>query len=73
MKIFVKVKPNAKRGCVAQLDAAHFEISVTEPARQGKANHAVMRALAEHVRAPLSRVRLVSGAASRNKIFEIQA
>ena len=72
MKLFATVKPNAKQESIAQLDETHFSISVKEPAQQGKANHAVMRVLADHFHVPLSRVRLVSGMASRNKAFEIE-
>ena len=72
MKLFVTVKPNAKQESIAQLDGAHFSISVKEPAQQGKANHAVMRALADHFHVPLSRVRLMSGMASRSKTFDIE-
>ena len=72
MKLFVSVKPNAKQQLVAQLDGTHITVSVKEPPQQGKANHAVMRALAEYFRVALSRVRLVSGMASRSKVFEIE-
>lgn len=71
MKLFASVKPNAKQESIAQLDGAHFAVSVKEPPAQGKANHAVMRVLAEYFRVPLSHVRLVSGLASRSKVFEI--
>ncbi len=71
MKLFVSVKPNAKQESIAQLDAAHFSVSVKELPQQGKANHAVMRVLAEHFHVALSRVRLVSGLSSRNKVFDI--
>ena len=72
MRIFVKTKPGAKQETIAQLDAAHFEISVKEPPKQGKANHALMQCLADHFHVSLSHVRLVSGMTSRNKVFEIE-
>lgn len=71
MKIFVQAKPGAKKECVEEIDSTHFSISVKEPPRQGLANRAIARALAEYFDVSLSRLRLVSGFASRQKVFEI--
>ncbi len=71
MKVFVQAKPNAQEECVEKMDSTHFKVSVKEPPRQGAANRAIARALAEHFNVAPSRVRLVSGFASREKIFEI--
>jgi hypothetical protein len=71
MKIFVKVKPNAKHASVEKLDETHYAVAVKEPPVEGKANAAVAKALAEHLGVPASRVRLVSGHTSRQKVFEI--
>lgn len=71
MKIFVSAKPNAKEGSVEKIDSSHFKVSVKEPPRQGAANRAIARALAEYFGVAPSRVRLVSGFASRQKVFEV--
>ncbi len=49
----------------------HFVVRVKEPAKEGKANESIRKALARHFNAAVSRVRLISGTASREKIFEI--
>jgi hypothetical protein len=46
-------------------------VSVRERAIEGAANLACARALAEHFGVAPSLVRLVSGARSRNKLFEV--
>ena len=71
MKILVTAKPNARKPSVRQIDETHFVIAVKEPAREGKANEAVAKALARHLRVPLVRITLHSGARSKQKVFEI--
>ncbi len=71
MRIFVKVKPNAKAERVSRLDENHFSISVKESPKEGRANTAVVRALAAELGVAPSHIALVSGAASREKAFEV--
>jgi len=70
-KIFVKAKAGAKKESVLKTGVSEFKIAVKEPAKEGKANEAVARVLAEYFGIALSRVRLLSGFTSRQKIFEI--
>ena len=72
VKIFVTAKPNARERAVEKTDETHFVVSVVEPPVHGKANRAICEALADHFSVGVSRVRLVSGFASRQKVFEIQ-
>ncbi len=71
MKVFVHAKPNAKVAVIEKLDDTHYAVSVKEPPRENKANFAIMKMLAEHFGVSLARVRLISGASSKQKIFEI--
>ncbi|MBI2039367.1 MAG: DUF167 domain-containing protein [Candidatus Niyogibacteria bacterium] len=71
MKIFVNAKPNAHEAGIEKLDETHFIVSVKEPPIQGQANRAISDALSSHFGVGASRVRLVSGFASRRKVFEI--
>lgn len=71
MKIFVKAKSGAKEAGVEKIDEAHFVVAVREPAKEGRANEAVARALADCFGVLRGRVRLISGFSSRQKIFEI--
>ena len=72
MKIFVTAKPNAKEERVEQIDNSHFAVSVKEPPARGRANAAIVKALAEHLNVPPSQVRMISGFSSRQKVFEVQ-
>ena len=71
MKIFVKAKPSSKKEEIIQSDENHFTIAIKEPPRDGKATIAIMEALAKHFNVPFTRVRLVSGFSSKEKVFEI--
>ena len=65
--IRVKVHPSSKEERVERKDD-RWEIWVKEEAREGKANKAVIRILKRFFR----RVRLVRGAKSRLKLFEVE-
>jgi uncharacterized protein YggU (UPF0235/DUF167 family) len=71
MKIFVKAKPGVREEKVEKLEDGSFVVSVKEPPIQGKANIAILKALAVHFGVSPSDVRLVSGFSSKQKVFEI--
>lgn len=71
MKLFVTAKPNAREAKLEETDETHFVVSVTEPPIKGKANRAIIAALADRFGVAPSRVSLVSGFSSRQKVFEI--
>ncbi|MFH0804343.1 MAG: DUF167 domain-containing protein [Candidatus Zambryskibacteria bacterium] len=71
MKINVKARPGAKEEGVERVDGENFVVSVKEPPVQGRANMAIVRALAEYFKVPIFQVKLISGFSSRQKIFEI--
>ena len=70
MKIQVKVKPNSKTAEVSQ-EGDSFIVKVKEPPKEGKANQAVIKLLAEHFGVPQSQVRILSGFKGRNKVIEV--
>ena len=70
MRIQVKVKPNSRSEGVSR-EGDSFIVKVKEPPREGKANQAVIRLLAEHLGVPKSRVRILSGFSGKNKVIEV--
>jgi uncharacterized protein (TIGR00251 family) len=48
-----------------------LEVKVDERATEGRANKRLLEILAAYYKVPKSRVRLVSGAKSRDKVLEI--
>ena len=71
MKIFIKAKPGAREEKVEKIDELNYLVSVKEPPVKGKANEAIRNALAVYFKTGSSRVKIVSGYSSRNKIIEI--
>lgn len=81
MKIFVKAKAGARENKVVPPVARllpvedrseeFYTVSVKEPPRQGKANQAIAKLLAEYFKVSVSQVALVSGASSKRKVFEV--
>ena len=70
MKIQVNVKPNSKTEELSG-EGDSFIIKVKEPSKEGKANQAVIKLLAEHFGVPQSQVRILSGFRSRSKVIEV--
>jgi uncharacterized protein (TIGR00251 family) len=70
MKIRVKVTSNARSEEVIKNENDYL-VRVKEPAREGKANKAMIKALAGYFKVTQSSVRILSGVGGRNKIVEI--
>ncbi len=72
MKISVRIKPNSRhREEVVKNDDDTLTVYVKAPAIEGRANAAAIKLLAKHFRVASSKVKLVRGATSKYKIFEI--
>jgi uncharacterized protein (TIGR00251 family) len=72
MKISVRVKPNAREERVEQTGDNEFLVRVKAKPVEGEANYAVVRALAGYFGVSKSRVVLVRGQTSKQKIFSIE-
>jgi uncharacterized protein (TIGR00251 family) len=70
VKIRVKVIPNSKVEGVV-MEGNGFLVRVKEPAREGKANRAVTKLLAEHFGVSRSQIVISSGFGSRSKVIEV--
>lgn len=71
MKVTIIVHPNSKKPRIEKdlLDITH--IYVREPALEGKANKAVIKALAKEYNVAKSSVVLIAGARSKIKVFKV--
>lgn len=84
MKIFVKVKAGAKEDKLTVPESIQanlwpedkeiewYTVQVKALPKQGKANDSVIKILAEHFGVTQSRIRLIRGATSKQKAFEIK-
>ena len=71
MRINVKARPNSHEERVEKISDTEFVVSVKEPPVQGKANRAIINALAVYFGIASARIKIVSGYTSRNKVVEI--
>ena len=71
MRIFVKVKPGAKRNFVEKLDKEHYAVSVREIPEKGKANKEVMRLLSRYFDIPQKSISIKRGVKSSRKVVEV--
>lgn len=69
--IRVKVFPNARKEEVVEKTGDRFEVRVKVKPQEGRANQAVIAALAEYFKISKQDIRLIKGGKQRNKVFEI--
>ncbi|SNZ08426.1 hypothetical protein SAMN06265182_1277 [Persephonella hydrogeniphila] len=72
MRIKVKVKPNAKKEEIKKIEEDYYEVKVTVVPEKGKANKKVIEVLSRHLKVPKSKIKLIRGETSREKVFEIE-
>ncbi len=71
MKFFVKVKTNSNRILVEKKDSERLLVSVNKPPAKNQANRVLIEALAEYFDVAVSRIKIISGQKTKNKIIEI--
>ncbi|HEV8338486.1 MAG TPA: DUF167 domain-containing protein [bacterium] len=65
------VTPNARRPRIEAGPAGTLRVAVTAPAREGRANAALIDLLADHFGVPPSKIHILQGASSRHKVVEV--
>lgn len=71
MKISVVASPGKKKARVEKLAPNTYAVSVKEPAKDGRANWAIIETLAEYFGIAKSRIRMITGFKSKMKVFEV--
>lgn len=71
MRISVLAKPGAKKEFVEKIGEAEYLVAVREPPIRGRANNAIIKALADHFQISINRIRIAAGITSRRKTVEI--
>ncbi len=72
MRATVFVHPNSKKPRIDKDLLGSLHIYVNQPPLEGKANKAVIEALAKHFKVSKSKVQLLRGEKSKIKVFDIQ-
>ena len=71
-RITLKVHPRSKRVGVTVLEGGVVEVRVSAPPDRGKANAAVVGALADALDVPVSAVEIVRGRSTREKVVIVE-
>ncbi len=70
-RICLKVKPGSSKERLERITNNEFLARVNAPAQEGKANAAAIKLLSEYFDIPKSRIIIVRGERSRDKVIEI--
>lgn len=70
-RIWVTVKPQSSREEVRKISHGEYSVAVQAPAREGKANEALIELLADHFSVPKSSIRILRGQTGKRKLVEI--
>ena len=71
MLIRVYVNPNAREVRVVKVSDDYFEVRVDEVAVGGRANKRLLETLAEHFKVQRSRISILKGTKTRNKLVQV--
>lgn len=68
----VRVHPRSRKQEITKLSTDEYKIQVTSVPSKGEANRDVCKVIAAHFGVPISRVSIVGGHKSRNKVIIIE-
>jgi hypothetical protein len=71
MKINVRIKPNSKHPKVEKTEDG-YTVFVSERPVENKANKALIESLSSYFDVPKSRITIVSGLKSKNKVVDVE-
>ena len=71
MRIIIKTTPKAKSNSVTKISDTEYYIKTTAAPDKGKANTAVIKLLSKELKLPKSRIQIIQGKKSRNKLIKI--
>jgi len=71
MKINVRVIPRAKKPEIIEIEDGSLKVRLNSPAHEGRANKELISVLSKHYKISKSKIKIISGEKSRNKIIEM--
>ncbi|MDD5433236.1 MAG: DUF167 domain-containing protein [Candidatus Pacebacteria bacterium] len=72
MQIKIKVKTKAREEKVMKIGEDSFEVYVKALPEKGKANKAVVKALAKYLKVSRDNIKIIAGKATKQKILEME-
>jgi uncharacterized protein len=71
-RLALRVQPRSRSNEIAGERAGALLVRVTAPPVDGKANEAVLKLVAKRLGVPVSRISVVRGESSRDKLIEVE-
>ena len=71
MKLSIQAKPNSKKTGIEKISETEWTVKVRESALEGQANDAIIKAVAEELKIPKTRIIILRGQKSKHKLLEI--
>jgi len=71
-RLRIRVSPGARRTEVVGRHGDAWKVRVAAPAERGRANEAVLQALADRLCVPAAELTIVSGRSGRDKVVELR-
>ncbi len=72
MKLKVKVQPGASTNLLEKLPDGSIKVKLTQSPEDGKANKALLKLLSKELNITKSRINIISGLKSKEKLVEIK-
>ncbi|GIV34820.1 MAG: UPF0235 protein [Chitinophagales bacterium] len=72
-KVRVKARASVRKNSIRKLDENYYLVCVTEAPEKGKANEAIQKMLARELNIAYTKITLLKGHKSRDKLFVINA
>jgi hypothetical protein len=72
MKLNIRVIPRAKKPEIIELDDGSLKVKLKSPPLDGRANDELITVLSKHLKVPKSKIAIIRGETSKNKIIEIK-
>jgi uncharacterized protein (TIGR00251 family) len=70
--ISIKVQPRARTQSVEEIGPGVYKVRVLSPPEKGEANRELLRLLADYLEVPPSRLKIVGGLKSRQKLISLE-
>jgi hypothetical protein len=68
----VKVQPRARKRLIEETGPGEFKVCVFSPAEKGAANREVLRLLADYLGVPPSKLKIIQGERSHQKVISLR-
>jgi uncharacterized protein YggU (UPF0235/DUF167 family) len=72
MKIYLKIKKNAKKKVIRSIGENYYEICTTISPEKGKANQDIINILSEFLHVSKTKIKIIKGEFCKKKIAEIK-